>query len=80
LLFFVVVFADELGWKPLHVMAYTRASIPTVLMPVGLEKSIGLISAAWASFLVIRAGSIVPTIKPIAHLWKGIVSMTIRTR
>ena len=70
----------ELDWKPLHVMAYTGASIPTVLMPVGLEKSIGLISAAWASFLVIRAGSIVPTIKPIAHLWKGIVSMTIRTR
>jgi branched-chain amino acid transport system substrate-binding protein len=37
----------ELDWKPLHVMAYTGASIPTVLMPVGLEKSIGLISAAW---------------------------------
>jgi ABC-type branched-subunit amino acid transport system substrate-binding protein len=37
----------ELGWKPLHVMGYTGASIPTVLEPAGLEKSIGLISAAW---------------------------------
>jgi branched-chain amino acid transport system substrate-binding protein len=37
----------ELGWKRLHVMAYPGASIPTVLEPAGLEKSIGLISAAW---------------------------------
>jgi branched-chain amino acid transport system substrate-binding protein len=28
-------------------MAYPGASIPTVLEPAGLEKSIGLISAAW---------------------------------
>ncbi len=38
----------DIGWRPLHIMAYTGAPIPTVLKPAGLEKSIGLISAAWA--------------------------------
>jgi branched-chain amino acid transport system substrate-binding protein len=37
----------ELGWKPLHIISFAGQSIPTVLEPAGLEKSIGLISAAW---------------------------------
>ena len=37
----------EIGWKPLHVMFFGGRSIPTVLKPVGLEKSVGLISAVW---------------------------------
>jgi ABC-type branched-subunit amino acid transport system substrate-binding protein len=38
----------DIGWKPLHVTYFGTASIPTVLKPAGLEKSVGLISANWA--------------------------------
>ena len=37
----------EIGWKPLHIVLFAGANIPTVLKPAGLEKSVGLISAAW---------------------------------
>ena len=37
----------DIGWKPLHLMYFGGRSIPTVLKPAGLEKSVGLISAAW---------------------------------
>jgi branched-chain amino acid transport system substrate-binding protein len=37
--------ASELGWKPLHFLAYDSQSISAVLEPAGLEKSIGIISA-----------------------------------
>lgn len=37
----------EIGWKPLHVVLFAGANIPTVLKPAGLEKSVGLISAGW---------------------------------
>jgi branched-chain amino acid transport system substrate-binding protein len=38
----------DIGWKPLHIVNFPARSIPTVLKPAGLEKAIGLISAAWA--------------------------------
>jgi ABC-type branched-subunit amino acid transport system substrate-binding protein len=38
----------DIDWRPLHITAYPGASIPTVLKPAGLEKSVGLISAAWS--------------------------------
>jgi branched-chain amino acid transport system substrate-binding protein len=38
----------DIGWKPLHVVNFPAGSIPTVLKPAGLEKSVGLVSAAWA--------------------------------
>ena len=37
--------ANELGWKPLHFLAYGSQSIQAVLEPAGLENSIGIISA-----------------------------------
>jgi branched-chain amino acid transport system substrate-binding protein len=37
----------SLGWKPMHFLAQVSASISAVLEPVGLEKSIGIISAAY---------------------------------
>ena len=37
----------DIGWKPLHFMYFGGRSIPTVLKPAGLEKSVGLISAVW---------------------------------
>ena len=37
----------EIGWKPLHVVLFAGANIPVVLKPAGLEKSVGLVSAAW---------------------------------
>jgi branched-chain amino acid transport system substrate-binding protein len=37
----------EIGWKPLHLVQFGGASIPMVLKPAGLEKSVGLISAGW---------------------------------
>jgi branched-chain amino acid transport system substrate-binding protein len=36
-----------IGWKPLHIMTYVSSSIAAVLRPAGLEKSVGLISAAF---------------------------------
>lgn len=37
----------DLGWKPLHVLNQVSASVGSVLMPAGLDKSVGLISAAY---------------------------------
>lgn len=37
----------ELGWKPLHVLSYTSASIGSVIKPAGFENAQGLISAAY---------------------------------
>lgn len=38
----------DIGWRPLHIVAFTASAIKTVLQPAGLEKSVGLISsAAW---------------------------------
>ena len=37
----------EIGWKPLHVVLFAGANIPVVLKPAGLEKSVGIVSAAW---------------------------------
>ena len=37
--------ASEIGWKPLHFLSYGALSISAVLVPAGLENSIGIISA-----------------------------------
>jgi len=37
----------SLNWKPMHFLSNVSASISSVLEPVGLEKSIGIISAAY---------------------------------
>lgn len=37
----------DIGWKPLHIVIFAGANIPTVLKPAGLDKSLGLISAGW---------------------------------
>lgn len=39
--------AAESGWKPLHYINYTSSSIKPVLVPAGLENSVGLIAAAY---------------------------------
>ncbi len=36
----------DIGWKPLHIVAFTASAIKPVLQPAGLEKSIGLISSS----------------------------------
>ena len=36
----------EIGWKPLHIVAFTASAIKAVLQPAGLEKSVGLISSS----------------------------------
>jgi branched-chain amino acid transport system substrate-binding protein len=38
----------SLNWKPMHFLTNVAASISAVLEPVGLEKSVGIISAAYA--------------------------------
>jgi branched-chain amino acid transport system substrate-binding protein len=40
--------AYDLGWKPLHFISYTSGSIAAVLKPAGLEKSVGIIAAAFS--------------------------------
>jgi branched-chain amino acid transport system substrate-binding protein len=38
----------DIGWRPLHFLNLTGNAITAVLMPAGIEKSIGIISAAYA--------------------------------
>jgi branched-chain amino acid transport system substrate-binding protein len=40
--------AYDVGWKPLHLIAFTASSVDTVLKPAGLQKAVGLISSAVA--------------------------------
>ena len=37
----------DIGWKPLEFLAYPAASVKSVLQPAGLDKAIGVISAAF---------------------------------
>ena len=37
----------DVGWKPLHLVANVGSSVATVLKPAGLEKSVGLLTAAF---------------------------------
>jgi branched-chain amino acid transport system substrate-binding protein len=37
----------DVGWKPLHFLSSTSASVSAVMQPAGLEKSQGVISAAY---------------------------------
>ena len=38
--------AYDIGWKPLHLIAFPASSVGAVLRPAGLEKAVGLISTA----------------------------------
>jgi branched-chain amino acid transport system substrate-binding protein len=38
----------EIGWNPLHMLNSISASVATVLEPAGLEKSVGIVSAAYS--------------------------------
>jgi branched-chain amino acid transport system substrate-binding protein len=35
----------DLGWHPLHIVSYPTSSIPLVLKPAGLDKSVGLVTS-----------------------------------
>jgi branched-chain amino acid transport system substrate-binding protein len=37
----------DMGWKPLQILNNVSASVGSVLMPAGLDKSVGLITAAY---------------------------------
>jgi len=37
----------DMGWKPLHILNNVATSVGAVLTPAGVEKSVGLISAAY---------------------------------
>jgi branched-chain amino acid transport system substrate-binding protein len=37
----------DIGWRPLHFLNYTGSAVSAVLVPAGLEKSVGLISSAY---------------------------------
>src|SRR4051812_13418205 len=37
----------DIGWKPLHFVANVGSSVATVLKPAGLDKSVGLVTAAF---------------------------------
>ncbi len=39
--------ANDIGWKPLHLLNNVSTSVGTVLEPAGLEKSVGLITALY---------------------------------
>ncbi len=35
----------DVGWKPLHVLAYPAASIPATFRPAGMDASVGIVTA-----------------------------------
>ena len=35
----------DIGWRPLHILNQVSASVGSVLMPAGLDKSVGLLTA-----------------------------------
>lgn len=37
----------DLGWKPMHFLASVAAGIGATLMPAGIERSIGILTARW---------------------------------
>jgi ABC-type branched-subunit amino acid transport system substrate-binding protein len=37
----------DLGWKPLHIINSVATFVATVLVPAGLNKSVGLVSTGW---------------------------------
>jgi len=39
--------AYDLGWRPMHLVTNVGSSVATVLKPAGLEKSVGLLTAAF---------------------------------
>jgi branched-chain amino acid transport system substrate-binding protein len=41
---------DDIGWKPLHLLSFVSSSVSVVLKPAGLDKSVGIISAAFLKF------------------------------
>ena len=40
----------DIGWKPLTFIAFPTSSIPLVLQPAGLEKSVGLMTVSFVKF------------------------------
>jgi branched-chain amino acid transport system substrate-binding protein len=50
----------DIGWKPTHFMANISASIKAVMQPAGLEKGIGIITAAYLKDPTDRNGKIRP--------------------
>ena len=38
---------SDLGWKPLHIINLVSTSVASVLIPAGLDKSVGLVSVGW---------------------------------
>ena len=38
---------SDLGWKPLHILASIASSIGATLVPAGLERSKGIVTARW---------------------------------
>jgi branched-chain amino acid transport system substrate-binding protein len=40
--------SDEIGWKPLHLLNSISSAVATVLEPAGLDKSTGIVSAAYS--------------------------------
>jgi branched-chain amino acid transport system substrate-binding protein len=40
--------SDEIGWKPLHLINSISSAVASVLKPAGLDKSVGLITAAYS--------------------------------
>jgi branched-chain amino acid transport system substrate-binding protein len=42
--------AYDIGWKPLIFIPYPSSSIPLALQPAGLEKSVGVMTAAFVKF------------------------------
>jgi branched-chain amino acid transport system substrate-binding protein len=39
--------AYDMGWKPLHFLSYTSASVAGVMIPAGVEKAEGIISSTY---------------------------------
>ena len=53
----------DIGWKPTHFLNSVGNAVGTVMKPAGLEKGVGIISAAFAKIPPIRNGRTRPNTK-----------------
>jgi branched-chain amino acid transport system substrate-binding protein len=60
----------DIGWKPFHLISNVASSVTAVLMPAGLEKSVGLITTAWVKDINDPQWDSAPDIKAFREFMK----------
>ena len=60
----------DIGWRPLHMLAYVSSSVSVTLKPAGLEKCVGIMSTGFLKFPMDPQWQDDPAMKEFMH-WRG---------